>query len=62
MPYCTIVEFEWHDATGRAALEDMMAGATAGGDAPPPVGLLSRIAGVDDTAGRIVEVSSYQTA
>ena len=52
MPFCTIVEFEWdesfdHEPFGRSV-------GAAGGALPP--GCLSRIASIDATGARMIEV------
>jgi hypothetical protein len=54
MPFCTIVELEWTADFGRTDFEAMMA--SSGADAGVPEGLLTRIVGIDDSSGRIVEL------
>ena len=54
MPFCTIVELEWTGDFGRTDFEAMMA--SSGADTGVPEGLLTRIVGIDDSAGRVVEV------
>jgi hypothetical protein len=53
MPYCTIVEFEWDETFGRKRFTSTIG--DMGGETPPD-GLLSRITGIDDKGGRVVEV------
>ena len=52
MTYCTIVEFEWSDPSGRTALEEAV-GPTGGA---PPSGCRSRIVSIDDDGARVIEV------
>jgi hypothetical protein len=54
MPYCTIVEFEWSEGLDRERFASMVGGAGAGETAPE--GRLSKIAGIDDTGARVIEV------
>jgi len=54
MPFCTIVELEWTAGFWRSDFEAMMA--SSGADAGVPEGLITRIVGIEDSAGRVVEV------
>lgn len=54
MAFCTIVEFEWEGAEGRARFEAAVAAASDG--TAVPEGRLSRIVGVQDRGARVVEV------
>jgi hypothetical protein len=53
MPYCTIVEFEWDENLDRERFSGMLAGMGSG---EAPAGRLSKIAGMDDSGARIIEV------
>ena len=54
MPFCTIVEFEWTETFGREQFATMIE--RAGPVDEIPAGCVSRIVGVDDTGGRVIEV------
>ncbi len=51
MAYCTIVEFEWDETFDRGHFSSLVAG-----EGKPPPGRLSRIAGIDSTGARMIEV------
>jgi len=51
MAYCTIVEFEWDETFDRDGFASLMAG-----EENPPPGRLSRIAGIDSSGARMIEV------
>ncbi len=51
MAYCTIVEFEWDETFDHGHFSSLVAG-----EQNPPPGRLSRIAGIDSTGARMIEV------
>jgi len=54
MPFCTLVEFEWNESSGREQFT-----AALGEPSPAdelPRGCLSRITSVDDAGARVIEV------
>jgi len=51
MAYCTIVEFEWDESFDRSGFASLLAG-----EQEPPAGRLSRIAGIDSSGARMIEV------
>jgi len=54
MPFCTIVEFEWTEASERGRFDEFIA--HAGARDALPEGCLSRIGGIDDHGARMIEV------
>jgi hypothetical protein len=51
MPFCTIVEFEWDETFDRERFASV-----AGDGTVLPDGCLSRIAGIDGSGARMIEV------
>ena len=54
MPFCTLVEFEWSQSSGREQFTAALGEADPDGELP--AGCLSRITSIDDAGARVIEV------